>query len=89
MNNQAIVKTLDNEAAGIVLGSDMGYTDVELYHSQGVRFRIASHLLTETTADEAAHIAHKGNFENASDVNIDAYGQVWVHHEDEDEDEDY
>ena len=86
MNNQAIVKTLDNEAAGIVLGADGGYTDVELYHSQGVRFRIASHLLTETTADEAAHIAHKGYFENASDVNVDAYGQVWVHHDDEDED---
>ena len=86
MNNQAIVKTLDNEAAGIVLGSDAGYTDVELCHSQGVRFRIASRLLTETTADEAAHIAHKGDFENASDVNIDAYGQVWVHHDDEDED---
>ena len=86
MNNQAIVKTLDNEAAGIVLGSDMGYTDVELYHSRGVRFRIATHLLTETTADEAAHIAHKGDFENASDVNIDAYGQVWAHHDEEDED---
>ena len=86
MNTGTIIKTLDNEAAGIVLGSDAGYTDVELYHSQGVRFRIASHLLTETTADEAAHIAHKGDFENASDVNIDAYGQVWVHHDDEDED---
>ena len=86
MSTETIVKTLDNEAAGIGLGSDMGYTDVELYHSQGVRFRIASHLLTETTADEAAHIAHKGDFENASDVNIDAYGQVWVHHDDEDED---
>lgn len=86
MNNQAIVKTLDNEAAGIVLSSDAGYTDVELYHSRGIRFRIATHLLTETTADEAAHIAHKGDFENASDVNVDAYGQVWVHHDDEDED---
>ena len=86
MNTESIVKTLDNEAAGIVLGSDAGYTDVELYHSQGVRFRIASHLLTETTADEAAHIAHKGDFENVSDVNIDAHGQVWVHHDDEDED---
>ena len=88
MNKESIVKTLDNEAAGIVLGSDAGYTDVELYHSQGVRFRIATHLLTETTADEAAHIAHKGDFENASDVNVDACGQVWVHHHDEDE-EDY
>ena len=86
MNNESIVKTLDNEAAGIVLGSDMGYTDVELYNTQGVRFRIATHLLTETTADEAAHIAHKGDFENASDVNIDAYGQVCVHHDDADED---
>ncbi len=86
MNTETIVKTLDNEAAGIVLGADGGYTDVELYHSQGVCFRIATHLLTETTADEAAHIAHKGDFENASDVNIDAYGQVWVHHDDEDED---
>ena len=86
MNNQAIVKTLDNEAAGIVLGSDMGYTDVELYHSQGVRFRIATHLLTETTADEAARIAHKGDFENASDGNIEACGQGRVHHDEEDED---
>ena len=86
MNTETIVKTLDNEAAGIVLGSDAGYTDVELYHSQGVRFRIATHLLTETTADEAAHIAHRGDFENASDVNVDAYGQVWVHCYDEDED---
>ena len=88
MNKESIVKTLDNEAAGTVLGSDAGYTDVELYHSQGVRFRIATHLLTETTADEAAHIAHKGDFENASDVNVNACGQVWVHHHDEDE-EDY
>ena len=89
MNKETIVKTLDNEAAGIVLSSDMGCTDVELYHSQGVRFRIASHLLTETTADEAAHIAHKGDFDNASGVGIDAYGQVWVHYYYDGEDENY